>query len=82
MAIAANGVDQFRPLLVIMIQRRLPAGASRIFLDADRRREGCRALARQDFLEVTGATVVTDLVDMIPRSATAASHRSRSYLSG
>ena len=64
MAVTANGVDQFRPLLAIMIKT-LPHSDQRILTTLI---DGGKAAVHwrvKIFSRITGATVQTELVDMI-----------------
>ena len=64
MAIKADGVDQFRPLLAIMIKT-LPHSDQRILSTLI---DGSKAAVHwrvKIFSRITGSTVVTDLIDMI-----------------
>jgi ketosteroid isomerase-like protein len=64
MAITANGVEQFRPLLAIMIKT-LPHSDQRILSMLI---DGAKAAVHwrvKIFSRITGATVLTELIDMI-----------------
>jgi ketosteroid isomerase-like protein len=64
MAVTANGVEEFRPLLAIMIKT-LPHSDQRILSTLI---DGAKAVVHwrvKIFSRITGATVLTELIDMI-----------------